>query len=1125
MGDTQKTSPAERDVEQAIIALKKGSYLLKYGRRGKPKFCPFRLANSFDDHNNVSDTGFLRKTNHKILDFLLKEMCDEGAIFQRYPRPEKEYQSFSLIHGDRSLDLICKDKDEAEVWFVGLKALISPGNLRKWRTEPRNEGIASDTQSIDSRRNSPVASPSGSNHAFHKVISSPFYSCRYADTGDVQKTLVPHESPPGNGFGKAFSDVMLYTASTKASASTQSELVVNSINSLPSGAAENGKASAAETFRVSLSSALSSSSQGSGHDDFESLGDVFIWGEGVGNGLLGGGDRRVGSLYISNMDAHFPKALESTMVLDVNNIACGARHAVLVTKQGEIFSWGEESGGRLGHGVEADVSHPKLIETLNGLNVVQVACGEYHTCAVTLSGDLYTWGDGVHNSGLLGNRSEVSTWIPKKVGGQIEGLQVLSVSCGPWHTAAVTSAGQLFTFGDGTFGALGHGDRASSNMPREVESLKGSRTVRVACGVWHTAAIVDELSENSSTSNSSSGKLFTWGDGDNNRLGHGDEETRLVPACVASLDDLSFCQIACGNDITVALTTTGQVYTMGSTGYGQLGNPEADGKVPTCVNKKISSSFVEEIACGSFHVAVLTSKAEVYTWGKGANGRLGHGDNDDRHTPKLVEILKDRQVKSVVCGSSFTTVICLHKWVSSSDNSICSGCRNPFGFRRKRHNCYNCGLVFCKACSSRKSVRAALAPNFNKPYRVCDDCFAKLKKFMESGTTSRFSRNQSGGLHSNFNESLEKENLESRTQGYASRLSSVESFKLAESKNSRNSRKLESTSNLALFDNGKPQWGSSYSSKLSISFFGSSKKLLSSSVPSSRAVSRTTSPVSRRSSPPLPALSSLTPDVIVHDPKHANDSLSQEIVKLRAQVEELTQKSDSLEAELERTSRQLKEANETAEDEAEKCKSAKEVIKSLTAQEADGQTRTTIGESVWQSRQGSRWTERLSNVAKTGECVDDSDGVQAVMVALCDACDAIVATGSAMTNLRDVAERIPEGSLASKPVSVSGYSGELSPTASDSHFTSTMSHVETNGSSATPLASRGTTTQIEQAEWVVQDQPGVYITLSLLPGGGKNLKRIRFSRRHFSEKQAEEWWTKYRAQVYQRHDIRNAVVP
>lgn len=35
----------------------------------------------------------------------------------------------------------------------------------------------------------------------------------------------------------------------------------------------------------------------------------------------------------------------------------------------------------------------------------------------------------------------------------------LQVACGPWHVAAVASSGQLFTFGDGSFGALGHGGR------------------------------------------------------------------------------------------------------------------------------------------------------------------------------------------------------------------------------------------------------------------------------------------------------------------------------------------------------------------------------------------------------------------------------------------------------------------------------------------------------------------------------------------------------------------------------------------------------------------------------------------------------------------------------------------
>lgn len=43
--DLSRTGAVERDVEQAITALKKGAYLLKYGRRGKPKFCPFRLSN------------------------------------------------------------------------------------------------------------------------------------------------------------------------------------------------------------------------------------------------------------------------------------------------------------------------------------------------------------------------------------------------------------------------------------------------------------------------------------------------------------------------------------------------------------------------------------------------------------------------------------------------------------------------------------------------------------------------------------------------------------------------------------------------------------------------------------------------------------------------------------------------------------------------------------------------------------------------------------------------------------------------------------------------------------------------------------------------------------------------
>lgn len=116
---------------------------------------------------------------------------------------------------------------------------------------------------------------------------------------------------------------------------------------------------------------------------------------------------------------------------------------------------------------------------------------------------------------------------------------------------------------------------------------------------------------------------------------------------VSSLIDYNFHQLACGHSITVALTISGHVFTVGSTVHGQLGNPLSDGRIPCLVQDKLVTESVDEIACGAFHVAVLTSRSEVFTWGKGANGSLGHGDIEDRKTPTLVEALNMLKVYHV----------------------------------------------------------------------------------------------------------------------------------------------------------------------------------------------------------------------------------------------------------------------------------------------------------------------------------------------------------------------------------------------------------------------------------------------------------------------------------------------
>eukprot|EP00258_Populus_trichocarpa_P048963 XP_024464982.1 PH, RCC1 and FYVE domains-containing protein 1 isoform X2 [Populus trichocarpa] len=1079
--DLSRTGPVERDMEQAITALKKGAYLLKYGRRGKPKFCPFRLSN--DESVLIWFSG--KEEKHLRLSHVSRIISGQRTpIFQRYPRPEKEYQSFSLIYNDRSLDLICKDKDEAEVWFSGLKALISRSHHRKSRTESRSDGILSEVNSprTYTRRSSPLNSPFGSNDSLQK-------------DADHLRIHSPYESPPKNGLDKTFSDVVLYAVPPKGF--FPSDSASGSVHSLSSGGSDSVhghmKAVAMDAFRVSLSSAVSSSSQGSGHDDGEAMGDVFIWGEGTGDGVLGGGTHRVGSFFGVKMDSLLPKALESAVVLDVQNIACGGQHAALVTKQGEIFSWGEESGGRLGHGVDSDVLHPQLIEALSNTNIEFVACGEYHTCAVTLSGDLYTWGDGTYNFGLLGHGNEVSHWVPKRVNGPLEGIHVSSISCGPWHTAVVSSAGQLFTFGDGTFGVLGHGDRKSISLPREVESLKGLRTVQAACGVWHTAAVVEVMVGNSSSSNCSSGKLFTWGDGDKGRLGHGDKEAKLVPTCVSALVEPNFCQVACGHSLTIARTTSGHVYTMGSPVYGQLGNPQSDGKLPARVEGKLSRSSVEEIACGAYHVAVLTSKTEVYTWGKGANGRLGHGDTDDKNLPSLVEALKDKQVKSIACGTNFTAAICLHKWVSGVDQSMCSGCRLPLNFKRKRHNCYNCGLVYCHSCSSKKSLKASMAPNPNKAYRVCDNCYNKLRKAMETDASSQSSVSRRGSVNQGPSEFIDKdEKLDTRSRAQLARFSSMESLKQAESRSKRNKKLEFNSSRVSPVPNGGSQWGAFNISKSFNPMFASSKKFFSASVPGSRIISRATSPISRRPSPPrsttpTPTLGGLTsPKIVVDDAKRTNESLSQEVLKLRAQVENLSHKTQLQEVELERITERLKEARAIAGEETAKCKAAKEVIKSLTAQLKDMAERLPVGaaRSIKSPLFASFGSSPTSNDVSTIDCLNGQS-----------TCQEPDANGLHIQLLSNVSSTISNRGA--------GHNNQ-------GHLEATIK----NGSRNKEAEWR------HEAEWVEQDEPGVYITLTSLPGGIKDLKRVRFSRKRFSEKQAEQWWAENRARVYEKYNVR-----
>ncbi|AAC00618.1 Unknown protein, contains regulator of chromosome condensation motifs [Arabidopsis thaliana] len=1065
---------------QALITLKKGTQLLKYGRKGKPKFYPFRLSSDEKSLIWISSSGEKRLKLASVSKIVPGQRT---AVFQRYLRPEKDYLSFSLLYNGKkkSLDLICKDKVEAEIWIGGLKTLISTGQGGRSKID----GWSGGGLSVDASRELTSSSPSSSSASASRGHSSPGTPFNI-DPITSPKSAEP-EVPPTD--------------------SEKSHVALDNKNM-------QTKVSGSDGFRVSVSSAQSSSSHGSAADDSDALGDVYIWGEVICDNVVKVGIDKNASYLTTRTDVLVPKPLESNIVLDVHQIACGVRHAAFVTRQGEIFTWGEESGGRLGHGIGKDVFHPRLVESLTATSSVDfVACGEFHTCAVTLAGELYTWGDGTHNVGLLGHGSDISHWIPKRIAGSLEGLHVASVSCGPWHTALITSYGRLFTFGDGTFGVLGHGDKETVQYPREVESLSGLRTIAVSCGVWHTAAVVEIIVTQSNSSSVSSGKLFTWGDGDKNRLGHGDKDPRLKPTCVPALIDYNFHKIACGHSLTVGLTTSGQVFTMGSTVYGQLGNLQTDGKLPCLVEDKLASEFVEEISCGAYHVAALTSRNEVYTWGKGANGRLGHGDLEDRKVPTIVEALKDRHVKYIACGSNYTAAICLHKWVSGAEQSQCSTCRLAFGFTRKRHNCYNCGLVHCHSCSSKKAFRAALAPSAGRLYRVCDSCYVKLSKVSEINDTNR--RNSAVPRLSGENrDRLDKSEIRLAKFG----TSNMDLIKQLDSKAAKQGKKTDT------FSLGRnSQLPSLLQLKDAVqSNIGDMRRATPKLAQAPSGISsRSVSPFSRRSSPPrsatpMPSTSGLYfPVGIADNMKKTNEILNQEIVKLRTQVDSLTQKCEFQEVELQNSVKKTQEALALAEEESAKSRAAKEAIKSLIAQLKDVAEKLPPGESV-------KLACLQNGLDQNGFHFPEENGFHpSRSESMTSSISSVAPFDFAFANASWSNLQSPKQTPRASERNSNAYPADPRLSSSGSVISERIEPFQfqnnsDNGSSQTGV---NNTNQVE-AEWIEQYEPGVYITLVALHDGTRDLRRVRFSRRRFGEHQAETWWSENREKVYEKYNVR-----
>jgi alpha-tubulin suppressor-like RCC1 family protein len=142
-------------------------------------------------------------------------------------------------------------------------------------------------------------------------------------------------------------------------------------------------------------------------------------------------------------------------------VAPSQQASCIVLKSGALWCWGDNSYGQLGDGTNLSVNTP-IASTLTG-GVVGVAVGEYHTCVLKTGGVVQCIGydfDGELGDGPSGNYgtgTPTLTWQTPIASGAV------AVGCGFSHTCALMASGDVYCWGDNTYGQLGDGSSVANN--------------------------------------------------------------------------------------------------------------------------------------------------------------------------------------------------------------------------------------------------------------------------------------------------------------------------------------------------------------------------------------------------------------------------------------------------------------------------------------------------------------------------------------------------------------------------------------------------------------------------------------------------------------------------------------
>jgi len=320
-----------------------------------------------------------------------------------------------------------------------------------------------------------------------------------------------------------------------------------------------------------------------------------------------------------------PRRVVALERVRITAVAMGHNDLLALSDAGAVYACGGNDHGQLGLGHTDDVWTPVRIDALGAARVVCIATGSAHSLALTAAGRVYSWGYGFH--GELGHGDQPDQHTPKLIEGLVH-TRIAGVAAGGLHSLALSTAGAVYSFGCGSEGCLGHGDREDQLEPKRISALSTVRVMHVGAAGDHSLVVDD------------AGGAHSFGFGGDGALGHGDETDRHTPTRIDALQGVRIVRACAGDGVSLLLDADGGVHACGTgpvLGQGGLTTVDAPMRVTA-----LSGVHVVGAALSEQHALVVTSEGHAYSWGRVSAG-LGLGrsgsdaDEDERiHVPQLV---------------------------------------------------------------------------------------------------------------------------------------------------------------------------------------------------------------------------------------------------------------------------------------------------------------------------------------------------------------------------------------------------------------------------------------------------------------------------------------------------------